>query len=276
MDQISLAQAVEKGREWGSPAPLAPLILSYDVCETSDNILRNIRQTLETTYQPYMPLIAPPHKRRLSIVGFGPSIKKTWTRLKGDVWATNGAHNWLIERGVIPKYAMFWDAAKVVSGFIRPHKDVTYLIASRCHRSVFEALDGYNVYVWHAVGDAGIEDLLVEYERMEPMLGHGSAAVTTSMLVASNMGYRNMHIFGGDSSYPEGEHTHADKSLVEERPLEIWMDGQRFLSTSWLAGQVEDMRIIGPGLKEQGARLTFHGDGLLQHAAKINGFTVRK
>lgn len=276
MQEISLAQAMEKGREWGSPAPLAPLILSYDVCETHENIERNIRQTLGTQYKSYAELLAMPHETPISIVGFGPSIKETWTRLSGDVWATNGAHNWLIERGVIPKYAMFWDPVEVVGKFVKPHPDVTYIVASRCHRSVFERLEGANVYVWHAVGDRCIEPLLVEYNRYEPMCGNGSAAVTTAMLLSSNLGYRNMRIFGGDSSFPKGHFTHAEESVVEEKPLEIWMDGKLYHSTAWLAGQVEDLRIIAPGLREQGCNIEFHGQGLLQHAARINGFTVHE
>lgn len=271
---FSAAEAIEKGREWGAPLPLAPLVLNYEVCEIPQNIERNIRRTLATEYTPFNSLIAMPHDREISIVGFGPSIKETWTRLTGEVWATNGAHNWLIERGVIPRFAMFWDAAEAIGNFVRPHKDVTYLVSSRCHESVFDALDGHRMYVWHAAGDPGIEDMLVEFRKMEPMLGHGSAAVTTSMLVASCMGYRRMQIFGGDSSYPEGHYTHADKSIVEERPLQIWMDGRKFFSTAWLAGQIEDFKIIGPGLLEQGCTVEFHGDGMLQHCARLNGFTV--
>ena len=271
--EISVPEAIAKGREWGAPSPLAPLILSYDVCETHENIERNIRQTLASEYKSFKLILRPIHDRVLSIAGFGPSLKDTWERLSGDIWACNGAHNWLIERGVIPKYAMFWDAAEVVSSFVKPHPDVTYIVASRCHRSVFEALEGHKVFVFHAAGDKNIEAMLEEFQRYEPMCAHGSAAVTTAMLVASNLGYRNMRIFGADSSYT-GEFTHAKESIVQEQLLEIWMNGRRFQSTSWLAGQVEDFKIIGPALNQQGIEIEFFGDGLLQECARINGYTV--
>lgn len=272
-EPITAQEAIEKARAWGAPAPLAPLHLSYEVCEVPENVERNIRQTLASEYKSYKELLAPAHDRVLSIAGFGPSLKKTWERLSDDIWACNGAHNWLIERGVIPKYAMFWDAAEIVSNFVTPHEDVTYIVASRCHRSVFEALEGHDVYVFHAAGDKDIEAMLEEFRKYEPMCSHGSASVTTSMLVASNLGYRKMKIFGADSSY-DGEFTHAKESLVPEQALEIWMNGRRFQSTSWLAGQVEDFKLIGPALNMQGIEMEFFGDGLLQECARINGYVV--
>ena len=274
MRDVTALEAFEVGREWGAGAPLAPLILSYDRCETDENIERNLRRTMESKYQPINELLSGPHDRELSICGFGPSLRETYTKLSGDVWACNGAHNWLIEQGVIPKYAMFWDAAEVVKEFINPHPDVIYLVASRCHEAVFETLDGFNVYVWHAAGDPGIDDLLCEYRIAEPMHGHGSAAVTTSMMLASNLGYRRMNAFGADASFPDGEDTHARKSVVPEEHLIIYVDGRRFNSTSWLAGQVEDFKQIGALLKAQGCTIEFYGDGLLPHVARINGFTV--
>tara|TARA_R110000868_G_scaffold3733_2_gene23105 strand:- start:3542 stop:4378 length:837 start_codon:yes stop_codon:yes gene_type:complete len=271
---ITVAEAVEVGREWGAGAPLAPLILSFENCETDENIQRNLRATLESDYKPINSLITGVHDRTVSICGFGPSLKQTYKNLEGDVWACNGAHDWLIERGIVPKYAMFWDANEAIAKFANPHPDVTYLVASRCNRKVFEALEGYNVYVWHCGGDAHMDDLLCEYRKMEPMCGHGSAAVTTSMVLSSNLGYRNMRAFGADGSYEDGGFTHAKESIVPEKQLIVYVGGRRFTTTSWLAGQIEDFKIIGPLLKSQGCNIEFHGDGLLPYVASINNFKV--
>jgi hypothetical protein len=46
------------------------------------------------------------------------------------------------------------------------------------------------------------------------------------------------------------------------------------MSTAWLAGQVEDFKILAPTLREQGNVIEFYGGGLLPHVAKIHGFTV--
>lgn len=268
-----LEKSFERGKEWGAKAPLFPLILNYEMCETTDNINRNIRRTLESDYQTFNSLLSYPHGREISIVGFGPSLKRTWKQLSGEILACNGAHDWLIERGVIPKFGMFFDATPVLTEFIHPHPDVTYLIASRCHRNVFEALEGYKVHVWHAGGDPDIEELLCEYRRMEPILGGGTAGVTRSMVVVTPMGYGNLKIYGADSSF-DGAFTHVNKSIVPEKHVSVWCGGKEFNSTSWLCGQVEDFKLLAPLMREQGVQFEIYGDGLLPFVAKMNGFTV--
>lgn len=261
------------GFKEGDDCPIVPLVLNYEVCEVPENVRRNIRATLQTGYKPFNSLLSEPHDRVVSVCGFGPSFKDTYRLIEGDIWACNGAHNWLIDKGIIPKFGMFWDAAEVVSKFVKPHKDVTYLVASRCHRSVFEALEGCNVVVWHAAGDECLEELLNEFNRKEPMLHGGTASVTRSMVVAMTMGYMRINLFGADSSYQD-EHTHVLKSVVEERPLRIRCLGEWFNSTAWLAGQVEDFRLMAPDMVSQGAKLKVYGTGLLPHLAKSMDFEV--
>lgn len=250
-----------------------PLRLHYEVCETSENIERNIRRTLQSTYVPFTHLLSLPHGGEISVVGFGPSLKKTYTQIKGDILACNGAHNWLIDQGIVPKYAMFWDASPVIAEFVRPHDDVIYLVASRCHRHVFEVLAGYKVHVMQIGGDECLEGLLEEFRVMEPILGGGSAAVTRAMVIVTTMGFKKINLFGADGSF-EGKHTHLNQSVVEEMPMTVWCDGVDYASTAWLAGQVEDFKILAPALRSQGCELEIYGDGLLPHVAKINGFTV--
>lgn len=271
--EVTPEQAVDQGRAWGAAGPLMPLELVIEGCETDENIARNIRSVLERPYKPFNRWMVEPHEREVSICGFGPSLKRTWKQLRGDVWACNGAHNWLIEQGVIPKFAMFWDPIGAVAQFVKPHPDVTYMVASRCHPSVFEALEGYHYYVWHCAGDACLDDLLCEFKKAEPMLPGGTAAVTRAMVVVTTMGYRKINIFGGDGSF-DGEFTHVKKSIVDEKALEIWCGGRKFMSTAWLAGQAEDFKILAPTLREQGNEIVFYGDGLLPHVARINGFAV--
>ncbi len=270
---ILLEQGIELGKKWGAEAPLFPLILHYDVCETHENIKRNLRQTMESEYTPFNSLLAPPHDGEISIVGFGPSLKKTWKQLKGDIFATNGAHDWLIERGIIPKYAMFFDASGVMTSFVHPHPDVTYLVASRCHRDIFDILKDNRVYVWHSMGDEYLDDMLCEFRKAEPMLGGGTAAVTRGMMVATNMGYRKINLFGADSSF-EGEFTHVKQSLVPEKVVSVWCDGREFKATSWMCGQVEDFKVLHPLMTKMGCKVEIYGDGLLPHVAKIHGFAV--
>ncbi len=49
-----------------------------------------------------------------------------------------------------------------------------------------------------------------------------------------------------------------------------------FRSTSWLAGQVEDFKVLGPMMRDQGCNIELYGDGLLPLVAAINKFKVHQ
>jgi hypothetical protein len=248
-----------------------------DVCETPENIARNIEATLKRGYTRFNEFLYS-QTGTVSICGFAESLKWTYTRLEGDVMACNRAHDWLIAHGVVPKWTLFMDAAEVIADMVTPRHDVTYLVASRCHPALFEKLEGYKVVVWHCAGDEAALRLLSEaftQEAMEPLVNGGTATVTRAMVLAVPMGYSDIHIFGADSSF-RGEHTHLLKSLVPEEAIEVMVDHKHFKTTGWMCGQVEDIKILCPDLAKEGVRITFHGDGLMQHVAKTLGFDVRE
>lgn len=268
-----MAEAAVVGYRPGPEAPVVPLILKMEVCETPENVRRNLAASMARPYVRFNEWLDR-ESGACSIVGSGPSLKRTWRDLVGDVIACNGALGFLLERGIVPKYAMFFDAAEIVARFARRHEDVTYLVASRCHPAVFEALAGLRVVTWHVKGDEPIDEMLGEANRMEPMIHGGSAAVTRTMLLAHAMGYREQHWFGADSSCDDDGETHAGGSLVEEKPLRVMVARQWFDTTPWLAGQVEDFKILAPELRNWGSRIVVHGTGLLPHVAGVMGFEV--
>lgn len=251
-----------------------------------DEVLtRNIGAVLERGYTRFNKFIAS-QTGTLSICGFGPSLRHTWRGLKGDVMACNRAHDWLIARGVVPRWCLLMDPLEVIADMVTPHDGVTYLCASRCHPAVFEKLEGYEVVVWHCAGDNVLEPMLEKHftgrtlaeaqEKTEPTINGGTATVTRGAVVGVVMGYRDIHVFGADSSFPDGDgSTHLEKSLVAERPVRVLCDGRQFWSTTWMTLQVEDIRIIFNDLRERGAaKFIFYGDGLLQHAARAHGYEV--
>jgi hypothetical protein len=244
---------------------IAPLKLVRDVCEIPENIEKNIELTLSKPYVPFNAFVAS-QGGPVSIVGSGPSLARTYKDLVGDVIACNGAHDYLIERGIVPRFGMFFDASQLMGQFITPHEDVVYLIASRCHESVFKALEGYKVVVWHCAGDECIDRLLIKNKVFEPTVNGGSAAVVRTVFMAFAMGYRELHLHGADSSYEEDLH-HVGKTLVPEVTKDIW-NGRWFKSTGWMAGQVEDFRDSALTLKDLGAHFIVHGTGLLPSMAK--------
>lgn len=261
------------GWQNGETAPIVPLVLSMEVCEIPENVTRNLRETFATQYEPLNAYLGS-QTGIVSVCGSGPSFAFTYKDIEGDVMACNGAHRFLLEKGIVPKYTVFFDAAEVMAEFAVPHPDVTYLIASRCHRKVFDRLKDCKVVVWHIKGDEGTDTLLEEYGRMEPMIHGGTAAVTRSMFLAACLGYTEIHLHGADSSH-HGNETHLRKSLVPEKDIMIFVNHRWFKTSPWMAAQVEDLKILAPQMKELGCKLVVHGFGLLPYVAGIIGLECR-
>ena len=180
-----------------------PLLAQGVLANTVEDISRNIEHSLGLDYIPFNDLIEK-SSGAVAIVGSGPSLKTNWQQLrhfKGGIIACNAACKFLLDKGIIPQYMMCFDADPLVLDFFTPHKDITYLIASRCVPKVFEILKDCRVVVWHAAGDENIRALVEKNNKMEPMVLGGSAAVTRAMILALPMGYNEVNMFGCDSSF---------------------------------------------------------------------------
>jgi hypothetical protein len=170
---------------------------------------------------------------------------------------------------------MIWDASHLCEAFAVPHPDVTYLIGARCHPKVFERLAGCKVIVWHAGGDHNIADFLSQKNIAEPMINGGSAGVTRAMYLAVALGYKELNIYGADSSYDDSGATHISGSLVPEKDLMIWVGngtGKKLFRTTpeWCA-QVNEFRDIYQMFRHPNFQIaiTVHGFGMLPHMAML-------
>ena len=261
-------------QEAGIPLPLYRLGLAMEGCATEEEMNANFFATLDRGYAPINPLLGA-SKGVCSIVGAGPSIEETHKELQGDVLAINSAIGYLLGKGIVPKWAMIWDAAAICERFAEPHPGITYLIASRCHPAVFERLKGCKVVVWHAAGDNNILEILRRPEVIakqpchEPLINGGTAGVTRGIFLATALGYTDVHIYGADSCYsPEGS-THVAGSLVPEKDVMVAIGNNPpifFRTTPEWCAQVEEYRTIytvltccGPDIK-----LAVHGQGMLR------------
>lgn len=250
-----------------------PLQVQGALANTVDDISRNIEHALDLDYTPFNDLIGK-KSGAVAVVGSGPSLKKNWQELKnfkGDIIACNASCQFLLEKGIVPQYMFCFDADPLVLEFFTPHKDITYLLASRVVPKAFEILKGCKIVIWHAAGDENIQDILEKKQRMEPMIAGGSAAVTRALVVAMPMGYTTIHIYGGDSSFAQGE-THIRQSTTLEKRMAIKCNGRVFEVAPWMTTQVEDIKKLVPLIKFCKTKLHFHGDGLLQHVARELGF----
>lgn len=237
---------------------------------TNESIIAaNLEATMWRGYRTFSADVA---SGPITIVGAGPSLASTYRRINGDIIACNSAHDFLIEHGIVPKYAMMWDANPVMEKMVRPHPGVKYLIASRCHESVFRKFVGHDVTVWHAMGDTQLNLILGRYKKHELIVNGGTTSATRAMFLAMAMGYKGpMSLHGVDGSYADDGETHVSGSVVAQAKMQISVCGQKFIVAPWMALQGEDFKKVIPLLKEMGAVMTFHGTGLVPYIASHLG-----
>ena len=139
----------------------------------------------------------------IAIVGYGPTLKVSVDALKAfkTIISTSGAHNFLIERGIIPTYHIDVDFRphKVVHTK-DPHPDVKYLFGSTVHPTM---LENKTFKLFH------IDVPVLKYQPGEPIIKGYWDVGQLAMLVAKEMGYREMHLFGFDYSFTVDNTTHA-------------------------------------------------------------------
>lgn len=247
----------------GADATILPLVLNMECTATQTEMNDNVAATLERGYVPLQEVFDSAPGGKLSLCGAGPSLNSTLDKLTGDVFAVNSAIGVLLKKGIVPRWAMIWDCAELCVQFAIPHPDVTYLVASRCHPTVFERLKDCKVVVWHADGDMNIMDLLESQGVKDPLVKGGTTGITRGLYVAYTLGYRDFHVFGADSCYVDGE-SHVAGSLVHEHHLKVMVNGRWFDSTAQWAAQIEELKIIYPMFKHTylAADMTAYDDGM--------------
>lgn len=218
------------------------------------------------------------HDKHAVLVGGGPSLADTlheirWRKSVGQiVFAMNGTVRWLIEHDVMPDYGVLLDPREDNARFVVPLDAGQWLVASQCHPAVFDMLAGQRVSVWH-FAEAAVRELLAG--RM--MICGAYTVGLTAMSLAFAMGYRELHLYGYDSSDAEnGAHAYAQTENGEEQGRhEVWCNGRRFIAAAAMYAQAEMFPRWAETLIEAGALITVHGDGLLPAVARgMNSATL--
>ena len=184
----------------------------------------------------------------------------------------NGTHDYLIGKGIIPKYCVLLDARPENVRFIeKPHKNVTYLVAAQCHPSIFDKLKGYKVIQWVAHLD-GCDDIYLDAgfkeEEICKIYGGGTVGLK-SICLANLLGYKDYHLYGYDSCHT-ANYSHAYPQELNDGldliPVEA--AGRRFICSHSMAQQAMNFELIFNEFMKKGLTMTVYGDGLIQWLVK--------
>lgn len=162
--------------------------------------IANLKSNLQRGLPVSVP--APSRDGSLAIVASGPSVVDHLAELSvwpGEIWAINGAYDFLLSNDIVPAGFFAVDPLPGLAEYVRnARKATTFYLASTCDPSVMDALDGFNVELWHGACE---DDAM--YPEGSKLVAGGTTAVTRAPFLALMVGWRNITLFGVDSSYLE-------------------------------------------------------------------------
>lgn len=202
-------------------------------------------------------------EKRINIVCFGPSLRKTWEKaVNGWPIATvSGAHDFLIERGVIPDFHLDCDPRKHKVQYIRkPHKNVHYLMGTSAHPLAWELLKGHKVTQWHMRQGPKTGEWIVKNDPGTLMFDGGSTVALQAIHVLGSQGYAKFNLFGLDGCF-EGEDFHASPAKYPKQTVvHVECEGRMWKTTDLMVNMILEF------LRNRDAydiELNVFGDGLL-------------
>jgi hypothetical protein len=217
----------------------------------------------------------PPHEGHAVLVGGGPSaaddIDEIWHRYyqHQTIFALNGAAGWLKNEGILADYQVVLDARPENRRFVASHDAGCFLLASQCDPSVFEAVEGQNVMLFHHAG-VGVEEH-IEGDRRPLLIGGECTVGLVALALVYAMGYRSLHLYGYDSSDRDGR-GHAYWQDEDGKPegdrREVWVGRKKFICGPGMYAQAIAFPRFAQMLAEHDTMITVHGSGLLPEMAK--------
>jgi hypothetical protein len=171
------------------------------------------------------PVSQEPRVGPLALVGGGPSVREHVAGLQswpGDVWAINGAWRWSKDRGIDATFFTV-DPTDLVVPFVPGVERA--ILCNSCDPALFKALAQADVQMFSY-------DMFAKYQAV-------SSSVVCAVLVAMEMGYRSVVIFGCESSY--GETTHAYVDEPKPNLMKVQCGEEFFFTEPWLALQAAEL-----------------------------------
>jgi uncharacterized Rossmann fold enzyme len=228
------------------------------------------RRGLETGL-PQITHMLPPAECPVAIVGSGLSVKTCLRELReliaagAQVVAVKRAHEWLIDQGIVPDFAVHCDAQQSTARiFSRPQDATTYLIASHCHPSIWAHLAQHRVAVFHC----RVKDDDDEWDPVITRIGGGPTSGERAIALMYMLGARDVHLFGFDSSVREDRAFRVDQenAVTAVDPVEelvtVVVAGEHYTTTQGLYGQIQHIETTLKPLHD--IKITAHGRGLFQ------------
>lgn len=218
-------------------------------------------------------------ERDCVIVCGGPSMRGKVSAIRdrkrrgAKIVTVNNALGYLMDNGLTPDTHVMLDARPENVEMIRDAPKIKYFIASQVHPSVFDALEGRDVTLWHSAMHSGEEmrEIVEPWWDTRPVIfvpGGGTVGLRTLWL-AQLSGYKTIHIYGMDSSYSNGEHHAYPQALNDEDgTVQVKMGENTYKCAAWMVRQAKEFEGTKAELEALGVKLFVHGEGLIPDIAR--------
>lgn len=201
----------------------------------------------------------------LAICAPGPSLRETWEEASAFpiVMAVKSAHDFLIEKGVIPAFAVTKDdTERAINNAFKKgtHPGVEYIIAGK----IANRMLGGTRPKFLSINHMDMYRMGIRQPRMYKILrSRGSGGF--SLMSAYALGFRELHLFGFDNCFRDGM-KRANGFMAQSETIEVSFRGRVFYMNVFLERELYYIRKFKASMP--GVRLIPHGDGVLSHIWK--------
>lgn len=162
---------------------------------------------------------APKRTGRIAIVGSGPSVLNYLDELRawdGEVWAVNGAYRFLLNEDVRVHGFVGLDPVPGLSEYVKERDErTTFFLSSVCDPSVFDELKAApDVWLWHSKNAA------MPHPEHQCVVSGGTTCLTRAPFLAHMVGWRDITVYGGDSSFSERVYCYEHGTFAEDTQYE--------------------------------------------------------
>jgi len=248
-----------------NPGAEMPLIMPIRViCNTSDEVLyEHIRVNSRRPGKWLESQEA--HEGTAVLCGSGPSIGDYLDEIKAlqesgaKVFAMNGSAKFLNDKGILADYQVVIDAREETADLVGPARE--HLFGSQVHPACWDRAP--NAMLWHLQIE-DIEDHFPDYEDGYCLIGGAASVGNTATCLAYAMGYRDLQIYGYDSSYRQDQGHAFFQPLNNGDPCcRVTFAGKEYLVSLTMKMQAEKFQETARELINLGCDVVVHGDGLL-------------
>lgn len=244
---------------------MAPLTVQ---CNTDGKaVFSNVRENLARGYTKFREV--PANNRPILICGSGPSLADTLENIRAMqkrgafVLALNGVGKYLCENGIPPDALAMVDPRSDNVDFAQEKWADEAWLASQCHPDVTAQCEsvGMRVVLWHA-GAPEMQNHIPAKDSLR--MGGGYTIGLCAISCAFVAGFREIHLFGYDSSHRAGTgHAFKQDRNANDELMTATVDGEQFECSVTMAAQASLFLEFIKNPMNEGAEIHAHGTGLI-------------